>query len=246
MSDETQTPTPGAGEDLPRAKKTTPPAKGRTKKGKGKDAPQDAAPEVVKEALGLETMPDGRKVQRKIVTLKETLRCQLTPQEHLAKAQEMARAHNDVAAEIQRQTDVKTELKARLSRLEGILDELSTVVGSGHEWRTVIVSEVFSYATRTVTKVRTDTGETLSERGMSDQEMQMALPLKDDKKKAEDAAKAGKGTDPAKPLTAKVSEFPRVVTTPEAPTGPQDEQKATPRRRRQGEGKATPKKAAKE
>lgn len=187
---------------------TTTPKRSRGKKGDQPEAP----PEVMKEKLKTETMPDGRKVQQKVITLKESLRCPLTDSEMIAKAQELARAVNDVASEQDRQAEIKTELKAKLARFESVRDELTTIVGNGHEWRNILVEEIFSYATRTVRKVRTDTGEQLSERGMSDAEMQMALPLKDDKGKGKDA-KPEAGKDGA-PLTAKVAEFPKVVQPP--------------------------------
>lgn len=216
MSDETKDP-------LPRARKTAKPKAGAKGEGKprrakvGAPASPDAPPEVIADKLGMETMPDGRKVQRRIVKMKETHRCPLTPDEHIAKARELSRAHEDIRAEVNRQAEVKTELKAKMGRLEAVRDELSTIVGTGNEWRTVVVEEIYSYATRSVTKVRTDTGETINVRAMTDQEMQMALPLKGDAKPGDGKDPDDKGDQKKGRLTAKVSEFPNVVKPGDPP-----------------------------
>ena len=53
--------------------------------------------------------------------------------------------------------------------------DLADVVASGREYQEVVVHRVFNYEDGTVFEVRTDTGETLRSRNMTDEERQATL-----------------------------------------------------------------------
>lgn len=88
----------------------------------------------------------------------------------------MARAHQEVDAEEQRQQEIKANLKAVLEGKKAKRDELASVVASGAEYRSIDVVLVFDYIEGTVTETRTDTGEQIGRRRMTEDERQMSLP----------------------------------------------------------------------
>jgi DNA-directed RNA polymerase subunit RPC12/RpoP len=116
----------------------------------------------------------------KIVHRKRQLRCVLTPDERYAKAEELAKAIQDLEAEERRQTEVKSQLKAEIGAIQALQSRLASIVASGCEYRDVVVQDLHDYVAVTVTTVRTDTGEQINVRTMTDDERQMPLPGADD------------------------------------------------------------------
>lgn len=78
------------------------------------------------------------------------------------------------------QHDHKEQAKTNKLELEKVasnLREVSRTVREGKEYRDVPCERVFNWTKGTVTDTRTDTGEVLSERAMTEAEAQKALPF---------------------------------------------------------------------
>lgn len=106
------------------------------------------------------------------------LPCKLTDEEWAQRASECATTTNDCETEEARQASVKAELKARMSELESKRKQLAEIVQRREEFRDVEVQHIGD-ATLRVQIIRTDTGEVLGTRAMTEQERQEALPLED-------------------------------------------------------------------
>lgn len=111
----------------------------------------------------------------KTVVLKEMLPIQLTPEDRMARADDLANAVQMVeTANARKRTTMKqlnTEVDAAVSRRE----ELADIVASGKEWHEINVHQVFDYKTGKVTETRTDTKEVLRTRDMTDEEKQTSM-----------------------------------------------------------------------
>jgi beta-phosphoglucomutase-like phosphatase (HAD superfamily) len=117
---------------------------------------------------------DAHTVKRVVDT--RQLRCLLTRDERLERADEMAKAQQDFEAEEETQKEIKAGLKAKLEGLDAKRSELARVVASGAEYRPTDVETMYDFTTTTVVEVRTDTGETINHRRMTEAERQMPLP----------------------------------------------------------------------
>lgn len=104
------------------------------------------------------------------------LRCKLTEEELLDRARALANACEEVSAEERRQKEIKSDLKAQLEAKEAARAQLSAVVSAGAEYRSIDVEQVFDFETGMVTLYRTDTGEQIERRRMTEDERQMPLP----------------------------------------------------------------------
>lgn len=113
--------------------------------------------------------------ERRVVDTRQ-LRCLLTRDERLERADAMAKAQQDFEAEEDTQKEIKAQLKAKLESLNAKRSELALVVSSGAEYRPTDVETIYDFRSTTVTEVRTDTGETISTRRMTEAERQMPLP----------------------------------------------------------------------
>lgn len=120
---------------------------------------------------------NGRAASRVIATLTKCLPVKLTQDELLQKSAELAGTVQDCATEEIRQADIKAQLKARLAELEARRTQLVIVVTRKEEERDVRCEVLADYAALTATIVRTDTGEAVSSRPLTDAERQDALPL---------------------------------------------------------------------
>lgn len=100
---------------------------------------------------------------------------QLTPEDRMARADDLANAVQMVeTANARKRTTMKqlnTEVDAAVSRRE----ELADIVASGKEWHEINVHQVFDYKTGKVTETRTDTKEVLRTRDMTDEEKQTSM-----------------------------------------------------------------------
>jgi hypothetical protein len=89
---------------------------------------------------------------------------------------QLASVTQDVTTEQQRQSDMKAQMKARLSELEAKRTQLAITISRREEDREVLVTLRFDYRAGRVTEVRNDTGEELLTRHISDEERQRNLP----------------------------------------------------------------------
>lgn len=124
-------------------------------------------------------MPKTATAER-FVTLKEVTRslpCRLTDSELLTKADELSVVVQEVSAEEDRQTDVKAQMKAKLTELDARKTRLAITIGRKEEYRDVRCEVQADAQAGTVTVIRMDTGEALETRPMTEDERQRALPL---------------------------------------------------------------------
>lgn len=89
----------------------------------------------------------------------------------------LAQVCDDIASERARHDSIKTELKARLAKLEADRAVLSALIRRGDEERDVEVITVADYARAVAVEIRTDTNDTLRERPLEMSERQPTLPL---------------------------------------------------------------------
>ena len=118
--------------------------------------------------------------KKRSVTLKTVMRsvpCRLTDAELLTRADELSVVVQETTAEEGRQTDIKAQMKARLTELAARKTRLALTIGRKEEHRDVDVAHVADLQAGTVTVVRTDTGEAMETRLMTDDERQDSLPL---------------------------------------------------------------------
>lgn len=116
----------------------------------------------------------------RFVTLKEVTRnlpCRLTDAELLVRADDLSVAVQEITAEENRQTDVKAQMKARLTELDSRKTRLAITVGRKEEYRDIRCELSADLQAGTVTTIRTDTGEAMETRPMSESERQQSLPM---------------------------------------------------------------------
>lgn len=118
-------------------------------------------------------------LQPKIVKITEELSCELNEVEWTNRARELADAHKEVAQQEQRKKDVMKELGHDVSIAKAKESKLADIVATRREQREVTVQVKYDYELGTVVKTRTDTGEVISEREMTDNERQAELEFQD-------------------------------------------------------------------
>ena len=107
----------------------------------------------------------------------EFLACALTEDELRGYGVDLALCVQDVAAETDRQADIRAQMKARMAELEARQSQLAIKISRREEHRDVDVEIEYDYDGGCVRAVRTDTGEQLWDRVMQDHERQPALPV---------------------------------------------------------------------
>ena len=100
----------------------------------------------------------------------------LTPEERMVLALEMANSIQAMAVELEVQKNLKDQMKAKLSELQAQQTRLSKVVASGIDYRLVDV-EARWVDNDTITEVRIDTGEILFNRAPRESERQGRLSI---------------------------------------------------------------------
>ena len=106
-----------------------------------------------------------------------TLPCVLTDDELLARGDALARQHAAIKDEEAAQAGEKKRMKEALDELTGEQARLARIVRDKAEPRDVECRIVHDYATQAVQVVRTDTGEVIESRAMTDRERQIGLPM---------------------------------------------------------------------
>lgn len=119
-------------------------------------------------------------VPSKTKVLTEVLPHQLTDEEVLKFAGELANANKEVDNAIDEKKALTGQATAKVKKAEAYRDQITNIVASRTEWRETTVHRVYDYEKATVTESRTDTGEILSSRAMSDKEKQASLLDDDD------------------------------------------------------------------
>ena len=119
----------------------------------------------------------ARGLEPKIVKISEELSCELNEVEWQNRARELAEAHKEVARQEERKKTVTAGLNNDVKIAKAKESKLADVVATREEQREVTVQVKYDYELGTVTKTRTDTGEVISEREMTDNERQAELEL---------------------------------------------------------------------
>ena len=107
----------------------------------------------------------------------KSLPVRLTQDELLDRAAELAGVVEDYSTEEARQTDVKAQLKARLTELDAKRRQLAIVVARKEEYRDVRCEVLADLDRMLAHTMRTDTGEIVGSRPLTDEERQDGLPL---------------------------------------------------------------------
>jgi hypothetical protein len=123
-------------------------------------------------ATAMETAGADR-VRKQVIS--KRLMCSLNERELREYGAKLADACEDIVNEESAQSEIKSQLKAKLTSLEARRAELATVVRRKADYRDVPVEIYYDYARAVVEEVRTDTGETIVTRAMTDTERQMRL-----------------------------------------------------------------------
>lgn len=114
----------------------------------------------------------GTEVIRKVT---RRLSVPLTDREQQQAGINLAQTNQDIAAEESRQAEQKASMKARLQELEARRQRESLVVSRKAEDREVDVEVLANWERGTASEVRTDTGEIISTRILTDEERQGSL-----------------------------------------------------------------------
>jgi len=114
-------------------------------------------------------------VKKKITT--RNLPVALTDDEIRKAGDALAMACEDITSEEARAKEIKDDLKNRMSSLEAERNRLAVLVRRKEEYRQVEVDIWFDYQRGMVEEIRTDTGEQIKIRPMTDDERQQGLPM---------------------------------------------------------------------
>lgn len=111
----------------------------------------------------------------KTKTITKRLPCTLTEKERLQFADEMANAAQEVESiELTRKSQMD-QINSELKQAKARAQLLTGIVASKTEYRDVTVEVKLDYDKGKVIKTRTDTGELISERFMTDEEKQTSM-----------------------------------------------------------------------
>lgn len=116
-----------------------------------------------------------QEIPSKIEKVSEELSCELNQVEWENRARELAEAQGKMEAERQRKKDVMKQLNADVAVAENRVSKYANIVSTKREQRDVTVEVVYDYEKGVVTKVRTDTEETINTRDMTTTERQSGL-----------------------------------------------------------------------
>lgn len=108
-------------------------------------------------------------------TQARSLPCKLSDDEVMMAGLDLAGVVQDIAAEEDRQKDVKAQMKARLTELQSKRTQLAIKVSRREEFRDIQVQYDINEGADIVTEKRLDTQEILIVRPARDDERQLAL-----------------------------------------------------------------------
>jgi hypothetical protein len=107
----------------------------------------------------------------------EELLVTITTHEVLGYAEELARCETQLQELATHAEAMKKDLKAKESAILARRSELAAIVREKRASRPVEVQLLANFTAGTLSKVRVDTGETVAQRKLSDEERQSRLPL---------------------------------------------------------------------
>lgn len=107
--------------------------------------------------------------------IKRLLPVKLTEEQRLQRADALANALQQIVDRKVEKRRVTKEADRAIGEAEQEAVDLRDAVATGREYQEVIVHKVYDYEKATVTEVRTDTGEVIKSRGMTDEERQATL-----------------------------------------------------------------------
>lgn len=111
----------------------------------------------------------------KTEVIKDVLPVKLTDQERMQCADALANALQSANDAKMKKKSIVKNLDREIAEIEQEAVELRDAVATGREYREVIVHRVYDYEKAIVTETRTDTGEVLRSRAMTDEERQATL-----------------------------------------------------------------------
>ena len=106
---------------------------------------------------------------------KESLKCLLTEKEIREAGSSLARQYSRVAELEDEKKSVTSDFKAKIDLATAEASILARMIQNGYEFRTVDCETIWDFDSKTVSVVRQDTGETISERTMTPDELQKGL-----------------------------------------------------------------------
>ena len=112
-----------------------------------------------------------------IKTLTRNLPVRVTHDERHQLGIDLAGCINDIASEENRQVSLKAQMKASMAELEGRRGLLASIVSSGVRYSDILCEHHADFLRGTLNVIRTDTGEILETRQLTDEERQRELPL---------------------------------------------------------------------
>lgn len=139
--------------------------------------PQPAVARTSAHSATHEPEPGKESMARVLRTRTEPWPCALDDRELADRSKRLAELCNAIKLELTAQDDQKREMKLRLAKLEADRELLADVVYSRRETRDVEVEYRADDRAGTVTISRTDTGEILSTRGMTNEERQISMSM---------------------------------------------------------------------
>lgn len=118
-------------------------------------------------------------MDRETIARTETrsLPVKLTDEELRERGDSLAAVIQDINAEENRQVDMKTQMKARITELDAKQTQLAITISRREEYRDVTVDIYHNYDALKVETVRRDTGECIHRREMTQDELQRPLPV---------------------------------------------------------------------
>lgn len=111
----------------------------------------------------------------KTEVIKDILPVKLTDEERMQRADALANSLQAIADAKNKKRRIVKDLDKEIAEVEQESVDLRDAVATGREYREVIVHRVSDYEKAIVTEHRTDTGEVLRSRAMTDEERQQKL-----------------------------------------------------------------------
>ena len=111
----------------------------------------------------------------KVEETKEYLECILTTEEHLDRAQKLAKANEDLQSAEDRKKDIMAGITAEIKKHEASIGVLTRIVAQGKEYRNVPCEWRINYTRGVKHLVRLDTEETIKTDTVAQKERQAAL-----------------------------------------------------------------------
>ena len=105
-------------------------------------------------------------------TITKRLACQLSDEERLAFADQLAEANERVEEAIANRKSLMQQMAAEVNQAIGHKDRINGIVASKTEYRDVDVEVFFDFDKGRVTQIRKDTGEEIMNRPMTQKERQ--------------------------------------------------------------------------